>query len=146
MERESQTGSPFRVRLRSQYPNEMLRKKLVVAGIPASEHSLKALTAKIPGDFNAPTFQDMSPDMMAELVIYFIAKGVIALPVACDKALLDMPWGSHVCQFFNGKEDLVKMLVPYFKQGLEKNDACVWLVGEHGRRSPHGAGSGCAQP
>ncbi len=22
------------------------------------------------------------------------------------------------------------MLVPYFKQGLEKNDACVWLVGD----------------
>jgi uncharacterized Fe-S cluster protein YjdI len=68
--------------------------------------------------------------MMAELLLYFIAKGIVTLPVAGDKALLDMPWGSHVCQFYNSKEDLLKMLVPYFKQGLEKNDACVRLVGD----------------
>ena len=61
---------------------------------------------------------------------YFIAKGILTLPVASDKALLDMPWGSHVCQFYNGKEELVEMLVPYFKQGLERNEACVWLVGD----------------
>jgi hypothetical protein len=41
-----------------------------------------------------------------------------------------MPWGSHVCQFYDGEEDLVKMLVPYFKQGLERNEACVWLVAD----------------
>src|SRR4029078_8103014 len=52
----------------------------------------------------------------------------VTLPVASDKALLDLPWGSHVCQFYERKEDLVKMLVPYFKQGLERNEACVWLV------------------
>ena len=68
--------------------------------------------------------------MLAELLLYLIAKGVVTLPIASDKALLDMPWGSHVCQFYNGKEDLLKMLVPYFKQGLERNEACVWLVGD----------------
>jgi hypothetical protein len=25
---------------------------------------------------------------------------------------------------------LVQLLVPYFKQGLENNDACLWLVGD----------------
>ena len=112
------------------YPTESLRKKLVVAGIPESEHSVESLAAKIPADCNAQSFQDMSADMMAELLLYFIAKGVVTLPVASDKALLDMPWGSHVCQFYNGKEDQLKMLVPYFKQGLEKDEACVWLVGD----------------
>ena len=68
--------------------------------------------------------------MMAELLLYLIAKGLVTLPIACDKALLDMPWGSHVCQFYTGKEDLTEMLVPYFKQGLENNDACVWLGGD----------------
>ena len=68
--------------------------------------------------------------MVAELLLYFIAKGIITLPVASDKALLDMPWSSHVCQFYDGEEDLVKMLVPYFKQGLERNKACVWLVAD----------------
>jgi hypothetical protein len=114
----------------SGYPNELLRKKLVVAGIPESEHSAESLAARMPADFAARSFQGMSADMMAELLLYFVAKGMLTLPVACDKALLDMPWGSHVCQFFNDKEDLVKMLVPYFKEGLEKNDACVWLVAD----------------
>ncbi|MDB6169312.1 MAG: Sensory transduction histidine kinase [Verrucomicrobia bacterium] len=113
----------------SDYPNESLRKKLVIAGIPESEHSMESLAAKVP-DFNARSFQGISADMMAELLLYFIAKGIVTLPVASDKALLDMPWGSHVCQFYNDKADLVKMLVPYFKQGLERNEACVWLVGD----------------
>jgi hypothetical protein len=108
----------------------LLCKKLVVAGIPESEHSAESLAARMPTDFSAQSFQGISVDMMAELLLYFIAKGIVTLPVAADKALLDMPWGSHICQFYKRKEDLVKMLVPYFKQGLEKNDACVWLVGD----------------
>lgn len=47
-----------------------------------------------------------------------------------DKALLNLPWGSHVCQFYDTKQDQLEMLVPYFKQGLERNEACVWLVGD----------------
>jgi hypothetical protein len=114
----------------SQYPTDLLRKKLVVAGIPESEHSADSLGARMPADFGAQSFQDISADMMADLLLYFIAKGIVTLPVVANKALLDLPWGSHVCQFYERKEDLVKMLVPYFKQGLEKNDACVWLVGD----------------
>jgi MEDS: MEthanogen/methylotroph, DcmR Sensory domain len=114
----------------SQYPSASLRKKLVVAGIPELEHDMESLAARIRVDFDAPSFQDISADMMAELLLYFIAKGIVTLPLACDKALLNLPWGSHVCQFYNHKKDLIEMLVPYFKQGLEKNDACVWLVGD----------------
>jgi hypothetical protein len=113
----------------SEYPKEFLRRKLVVAGIPESDHSAGSLAARIP-DFNPGSFKGVSADTMAELLLYFIAKGIVSLPVAEDKALLDMPWGSHVCQFYNHKDDLVKMLVPYFKQGLERNEACVWLVGD----------------
>lgn len=122
--RRSKTVKP------SQFPTELLRKKLVVAGIPESEHSVDSLVAKMPADSNAHLFQGISADMMAELLLYFIAKGLVNLPLASDEALLDLPWGSHVCQFYNRKEDLVKMLVPYFKQGLEQNDACVWLVAD----------------
>jgi len=100
-----------------------------MAGIPEPEHSVDSLALKMP-DFDGRTLQDMSADTVAELLLYLIAKGVVTLPVASDKALLDMPWGSHVCQFYDDKEDLLKMLVPYFKQGLERNEACVWLVGD----------------
>ena len=113
----------------SQYPNEWLRKKLLVAGIPESEHSIESLLAEMP-ELGARSFQGMSANAVAEILLYLIARGVVTLPVASHKVLLDMPWGSHVCQFYDGKEDLLELLVPYFKQGLERNEACVWLVGD----------------
>jgi hypothetical protein len=113
----------------SQFPNESLRAKLVVAGIPDAEHGMEALAARIP-DLEARLLHGLHADMLAELLLYFIAKGIVTLPVASDKVLLNLPWGSHVCQFYDSKEDQLKMLVPYFKQGLERNEACVWLVGD----------------
>lgn len=113
----------------SRLPNPALRRKLVIAGIPETDHEAESLAAKVP-DFDARAFQKLSPDMMAELVLYFIAKGLVNLPVAPDRALLDLPWGSHVCQFYNSKEDQLEMLVPYFKQGLERNEVCVWLLAD----------------
>jgi len=111
------------------YPKSSLRKKLLVAGIPESEHDVNSLAAKMP-DLDGLLVQGLSADMMAELLLYLIAKDVVTLPTASDKALLDLPWGSHVCQFYNTKEDQLEMLVPYFKQGLENNEACAWLVGD----------------
>jgi hypothetical protein len=112
----------------SQYPSRALREKLSSAGIPESEHGTQSLAARMPTDLNASALQGMSADMTAELLLYFIARGILTLSLAGDKALLDLPWGSHVCQFYYRKEDLLEMLVPYFKQGLERNEACVWLV------------------
>jgi hypothetical protein len=110
-----------------QYPSEAVRKKLVIAGIPESEHGMSSLAAKMP-DLELRALNGISVDMLAELLLYLVAKGIVVLPVAGDKALLDLPWGSHVCQFYERKDDLVKMLVPYFKQGLERNEACAWMV------------------
>jgi len=102
---------------------------LIVAGIPETEHAIDALAARIP-DIEPGLLQNLPADTVAELLLYLISKGVVSLGVPSGKALLDLPWGSHVCQFYDVKEDLVKMLVPYFKQGLERNEACVWLVGD----------------
>lgn len=40
----------------------------------------------------------------------------------------EMPWGAHICQFYKTKDDLVDMLVPYFKAGLENNEFCLWVT------------------
>lgn len=112
-----------------QYPNPALREKLVVAGVPDTEHGAEALAARIP-DLDGAHLRGLSVDAMAELLLYLIAKGVVALPKPGNKALLDLPWGSHVCQFYETKQDQLDMLVPYFKQGLERNEACAWLVGD----------------
>ncbi len=40
----------------------------------------------------------------------------------------DVPWGTHFCQFYQTREDLVDILVPYFKAGLENNEYCMWVT------------------
>jgi PAS domain S-box-containing protein len=40
----------------------------------------------------------------------------------------DFPWGTHFCQFYETKEDLADILVPYFKAGLENNEFCMWIT------------------
>ncbi|MFY1110106.1 MAG: PocR ligand-binding domain-containing protein [Methanosarcinaceae archaeon] len=42
----------------------------------------------------------------------------------------DVPWGTHFCQFYQTKEDLTEILVPYFKAGLENNEFCMWVTSE----------------
>ncbi len=42
----------------------------------------------------------------------------------------NLPWGTHFCQFYQTKEDLVDILVPYFKAGLENNEFCMWITSE----------------
>jgi len=36
--------------------------------------------------------------------------------------------GHHACQFFRSAEDLSETLVPYFKEGLERNESCIWVT------------------
>jgi len=42
----------------------------------------------------------------------------------------DVPWGTHFCQFYQSKEDLIDILIPYFKSGLENNEFCLWVTSE----------------
>ncbi|MCL4377410.1 MAG: MEDS domain-containing protein [Actinobacteria bacterium] len=46
------------------------------------------------------------------------------------KIIGDMPWGTHFCQFYKTKDDLIDILVPYFKTGLENNEYCMWITSE----------------
>lgn len=40
----------------------------------------------------------------------------------------DLPWGTHLCHFYETKADLLDILLPYFKTGLENNEFCLWVV------------------
>jgi hypothetical protein len=42
----------------------------------------------------------------------------------------DLPWGSHFCQFYRTKKDLLDVLVPYFRAGLENNELCIWVTSD----------------
>ncbi len=39
-------------------------------------------------------------------------------------------WGTHLCQFYQDKQDLIDILVPYFRQGLTDNEFCMWVTSE----------------
>jgi PAS domain S-box-containing protein len=40
----------------------------------------------------------------------------------------DLPWGTHFCTFYETKQDLLDILVPYFKTGLESKEFCLWII------------------
>ncbi len=42
----------------------------------------------------------------------------------------DVPWGTHLCQFYRTNQDLIDILVPYFKKGLEENEFCIWITSD----------------
>ena len=42
----------------------------------------------------------------------------------------NVPWGTHLCHFYEAKEDLLDTLIPYFQKGLENNEFCVWVVSD----------------
>jgi hypothetical protein len=42
----------------------------------------------------------------------------------------DVPWGSHFCQFYKTKKDLLDIVVPYFRAGLENNEHCAWVTSD----------------
>src|ERR1700704_3955633 len=40
----------------------------------------------------------------------------------------DLPWGTHFCSFYETKQDLLDILIPYFKTGLENKEFCLWVI------------------
>jgi len=42
----------------------------------------------------------------------------------------DVGWGTHFCLFYKTRQDLLQILVPYFKAGLEQNEYCMWVTSE----------------
>lgn len=45
-------------------------------------------------------------------------------------ALGQIPWGAHICLFFETKHDLLDTLVTYFRLGLESNEFCMWAISD----------------
>jgi|SRR6266850_1002677 len=42
----------------------------------------------------------------------------------------DLPWGAHFCYFYETKKDLLDILIPYFKTGLENKEFCLWIISD----------------
>jgi DNA-binding CsgD family transcriptional regulator len=42
----------------------------------------------------------------------------------------EMPWGTHVCLFYETEQDFLDTTVLYFKAGLDSKEFCVWAISE----------------
>ena len=40
----------------------------------------------------------------------------------------DVPWGTHFCSFYETQHDLLDIVIPYFKTGLEDDEFCLWII------------------
>lgn len=54
-------------------------------------------------------------------------------------AIGEVPWGAHFCHFYQSLDDLLGVLIPYLKTGLENHEFCLWVVSE-----PFSVDSACA--
>lgn len=41
-----------------------------------------------------------------------------------------LPWGSHASLFYESKADLLEVLIPFFKSGLENDECCLCVVSD----------------
>jgi DNA-binding CsgD family transcriptional regulator len=42
----------------------------------------------------------------------------------------DTSWGTHICVFYETKQDLLDTAVSYFEAGLHSNEFCVWAISD----------------
>jgi DNA-binding CsgD family transcriptional regulator len=58
----------------------------------------------------------------------------------------DLPWGAHICMFYESPQDLIDAHVAYFGAGLEDGEFCVWAISEPVTRQEAIAGLRAAIP
>jgi DNA-binding CsgD family transcriptional regulator len=44
------------------------------------------------------------------------------------EAVGEVAWGTHFCVFYETRRDLLDIVVPFFKAGLQANEFCLWIV------------------
>jgi len=49
---------------------------------------------------------------------------------AYNHTLFEVLERKHICLFYDSKQDLLDLLIPYFKAGIESNAFCVWITTE----------------
>jgi hypothetical protein len=121
---------PTKNRLNPQsLPREELRRELETLGVARERHRLGELIEMLPTRLDGQPYQDFDADCVAEVLVYLVSKGVIHVPAA-EAAPLRLDWGERLCHFYRHEEELLVLLGHYFRQGLERNERCVWLAAD----------------
>ncbi|MGH6853550.1 MAG: MEDS domain-containing protein, partial [Methylocella sp.] len=84
---------------------------------PTNDNAIQSRGRKVPSRRRAEAeFVERPPDL--------------ALRKTGIRVMGDMPWGAHLCVFFETKADLVDTAATYFAAGLAGNEFCVWAVSD----------------
>lgn len=111
------------------YPREPLRRKLIAVGIPRERHRMSSLREMLPVQLAGKPYDEFDADIVAEVLIYLVGRGLIAVP-GPEVAELNLRWGDRVCHFYRSQDELVSLVVPYFRQGLAEGERCVWIASD----------------
>ena len=63
-------------------------------------------------------------DLDRQLALRYLADRGIILPPAGPT----LGWGEHLCQFSDSEESLLALVLPWFRQGLENDERCIWQL------------------
>lgn len=39
----------------------------------------------------------------------------------------NVSWGTHICQLYESKDDVYRLMVPFIQAGLKNNELCLWI-------------------
>jgi len=74
--------------------------------------------------------QDITERKRLEKTLWESRKGQNTLRKSGINVVGDVSWGTHICQFYETKQDMIDVLVPYFAEGLRNNEFCMWVTSE----------------
>ena len=50
--------------------------------------------------------------------------------------LREKPWGTHFCHFYQTRQDLDDIVIPYLNAGLRNNELCQFVIAAYWRSLP----------
>lgn len=71
--------------------------------------------------------EGLDADSVAEVLVHLVGRGVIAVPAA-EATELTFRWGERLFYCHRDADELLALLLPYFRQGLAEGERCLWLA------------------
>jgi hypothetical protein len=94
------------------------RRDLGALGIPPERHTREGLAELFPKKFQVGQ-SGLGIDAIGGVLVHLACRGLVPLPP---------PPAGHVCRFYRGRQELLDLLVPYFRIGLQEGCYCVWIA------------------
>jgi DNA-binding CsgD family transcriptional regulator len=102
------------------------RGRPVVSRFPFSEVPVPRSKSTAQHDGKVPALSRGKNRLPEHIVTHsIIGKTGTGIPV-----IGDIPWGTHICVFYDTAEDLLNTAASYFEVGLQTNQFCVWAISD----------------